>query len=665
MLGRSSARRLVGYRSAFLPNNNRYFHLSFFWLNSKTNQESGNDSLSRQKLKLKVEDPLLEENAKQYKFPQFEDSGAKNESSQSEFNKRYELVERMKALIFGIVCVGGVIGIYQAYQYRSQLKYLLFHEYDLSAFKESYEELQRKKNKSKKQEFFMVTNKNDTSVPGLYVCGNNEYYTLDPKDRETKAITKFKRFDFFDGKFLKDLKISKTSGAAIDENGNLYQWGKGFDNDATEPRITLQNQKLSKVTISNQALYLLTERGEVLYIPESFENQLKISSNPSIFKKIGFFKSKPILNFSKLQIPNIAKDEKITDFQSGLQHLLLLTNKGRVFSLATGFKPIDKSYGQFGLPTLSQFDPVPPPNKVFELKNLNTFKSHLPTGEKTIENRFIKQIACGDNHSLALDNLGSIWAWGKNTFGSLGKNVNYDTEIIPFPSKIDLVNDHFKRNELPQCIDIHAGGDSSFATFTSTDIYNLFQKSLADPTKLVDMKNLTSNQKFKLLYLSWGHGLNGELGVGHFIHAQADPLKIKNLADLKDFNENTNVMETIGIKHWSTGQTHTALTLNNNDVLVWGSNEFGQLGNGKRIKVGAPATVPKIVEPLNESTENAENKKYAKTIKMNNDRLQLLSNVDQKNSVQFKNLKGKKINKDIEQVLVAGDESSAIYYRKL
>ncbi len=36
----------------------------------------------------------------------------------------------------------------------------------------------------------------------------------------------------------------------------------------------------------------------------------------------------------------------------------------------------------------------------------------------------IQQIAAGNDHSLALDDQGTLWAWGKNDEGQLGTEVN-------------------------------------------------------------------------------------------------------------------------------------------------------------------------------------------------------------------------------------------------
>jgi len=121
------------------------------------------------------------------------------------------------------------------------------------------------------------------------------------------------------------------------------------------------------------------------------------------------------------------------------------------------------------------------------------------------------------------------------------------------------------------------------------------------------------------------------------VHGTYEPKKIKVLNDVKEFNEMTNKLEKIKVKAWTVGRNHSIVTLENNDVYVWGDNEYGQLGNGKRIRAGAPSTIPLLLEP--------ENNKKMKFAKFNN-RLQLLDN-------------GK-----FHQEIVAGRDTTAIVYKK-
>ena len=47
----------------------------------------------------------------------------------------------------------------------------------------------------------------------------------------------------------------------------------------------------------------------------------------------------------------------------------------------------------------------------------------------------IKAIAAGGGHSLALDNNGTVWAWGDNEYGQLGNGTN---SLAPQPVPVQV-----------------------------------------------------------------------------------------------------------------------------------------------------------------------------------------------------------------------------------
>ncbi|GME95923.1 unnamed protein product [Ambrosiozyma monospora] len=227
---------------------------------------------------------------------------------------------------------------------------------------------------------------------------------------------------------------------------------------------------------------------------------------------------------------------------------------------------------------------------------------------------------------------------------------------------------HFKKGELAQCLNIAAGGDTAYASLVASDIYKLFEEKLKDSTKSggsLDLPVLPSasisssntdgngsagveSQK-ELSHFAWGHGLKGELGVGHFVHGVSEPNKIKSLNGLKEYNEKTGQTEVMGVKNWSVGKNHVVVTLANGDVYCWGDNEYGQLGNGKRFRAAVPLVVPSLLEPAVDGDDGVKDGKKLKkkfTARKANDRLNLKSE------------------KNWEMVAVAGVDTSAIYYKK-
>lgn len=55
----------------------------------------------------------------------------------------------------------------------------------------------------------------------------------------------------------------------------------------------------------------------------------------------------------------------------------------------------------------------------------------------------IIQVACGDSHTLALDEEGTVFAFGQNSYGQLGSGIDWDDYLEPlklkFPEKIDYI----------------------------------------------------------------------------------------------------------------------------------------------------------------------------------------------------------------------------------
>lgn len=95
----------------------------------------------------------------------------------------------------------------------------------------------------------------------------------------------------------------------------------------------------------------------------------------------------------------------------------------------------------------------------FQLQNINCIKDvKSPQFEEIIT---AKEIACGDDHTLVLDNLGDIWSFGLNLNGQLGLGNNKENSL---PKKIQK----FSNNKINSII---SKGDISFAITENGDCY--------------------------------------------------------------------------------------------------------------------------------------------------------------------------------------------------
>jgi alpha-tubulin suppressor-like RCC1 family protein len=138
-------------------------------------------------------------------------------------------------------------------------------------------------------------------------------------------------------------------------------------------------------------------------------------------------------------------------------------------------------------------------------------------------------IAAGDFHSLALKADHSLWAWGDNTGGQVG-NGSVVPGIQPVPARIGADIDWNA---------IAAGGVHSVALKTNHTLW------------------------------AWGSNAAGQLGNGTNIDAVA-PVQIVLPAPF--INTDWNVV--------AAGRVHTVALKTNGTLWAWGSNIFGQLGDG-------------------------------------------------------------------------------------
>lgn len=206
----------------------------------------------------------------------------------------------------------------------------------------------------------------------------------------------------------------------------------------------------------------------------------------------------------------LASGTKVTQVRQGCSFTVALTSTGSVLTWG------DNSFGQLGNGTSGGRSTVP-------------VKVSLPSGTK------VTQVRAGCLHALALTSTGRVLAWGYNFFGQLGDGLNTDSNVPVFV-------------DMPQGVKVKA--------ITAGQFFNL---ALASNGTAV---------------FSWGDNRHGQLGNG------------------TQTNSNTPVLVTLG------GVTLTTLTATFADslavttqgqVLVWGDNGLGELGDNLAL---ADATTP-------------------------------------------------------------------------
>ncbi|PMD67356.1 mitochondrial protein-like protein Fmp25 [Hyaloscypha bicolor E] len=434
--------------------------------------------------------------------------------------------------------------------------------------------------------------------PGVYCWGSNSGKLIYDSDEPNIKLPR--RLPFFDGKLLRDLKLDRNFGAAITENGDLLQWGTGYSASTLEPTPTLRGKDLVKLAISRDRILALSSRGQVYSIPASQVDQIE-GQKPSENSWIPFWKGRSNISHRKVNPSNLAWGEKISDISSGLEHCLLLTSKGRVFSAASGTEDFPTK-GQLGIPGLTWTTrPEGAYDQPHEISTLRGFE--------------IVKIVAGDYHSLVVDNQGRVFAFGDNSLGQLGFDCNPEAPTVDAPSLLAIDRLYKGTNMVPRVTDVAAGGVNSFFTVDATRIAGQGEE---DPRGI---GRITADT------WSCGQGIWGGLGNGRWTHVQSTPTKIKALSGLFEYDEVKNAVVPIRLAHLSVGSTHMSAVMSNishvgasdrssehdtnwgADVLWWGGNEYYQLGTGKRNNVNNPVYIaPLDVEADKEKGRREEHR---------------------------------------------------------
>lgn len=540
----------------------------------------------------------------------------------------WERIERIKGMGAGALAIVSIISVYlfvMNYKYlRAYVNNKLNFDIDDSKVKDLNDPQENMKNSERLLErllaelgpLFKQELANSDETPGLYLFGG--------------AANKLpSRVKGFNGMYLRDVQIQKDYVVAVDESGKVFHYSRKLQ----EPVQILLPHKISSVVLSGENIYYLSQKQNEIFCGP------KLDAN---FSSKGWFSSGQAYAFDTIKTDSFERGEKIKLLSAGVSHLLILTTKGRLFGASTGLSPVNK--GQYALPKYSPYaeNPDVPVHEAFELTNLNNEIVTDKLGTKSVRRRTFSSIASGKDHNIASETNGNIWTWGENSYGQCGKEIS---DLLPLPRLAFTLNDlkGMLKYSLPGK---GAAGDFSVAQVYSTDETSFIRMYYTDQAV---------PQNDQELLLSFGAGIKGQLGTSRFVHVSAKPTVIKSLVGLTEYNELLKGVLNIGIKSISAGGNHVFVTLNNEghkDVLVFGDNESGQFGNGKTVKSAKPLQLPKLIEPSDfDGDETKAKKKLAR--KLNDVSTRRLQLVD-----------GTINGKNVEQVVVAGTDGSAIFYHR-
>ncbi|MFJ8018579.1 hypothetical protein [Streptomyces sp. NPDC096339] len=158
----------------------------------------------------------------------------------------------------------------------------------------------------------------------------------------------------------------------------------------------------------------------------------------------------------------------------------------------------------------------------------------------------VKGIAAGRNHNLAVRTDGRAYAWGRNAHGQLGNGMSGNDVQSSVPVEV---------TDLTNVTGVAAGGEHSLAVLTDGTVR------------------------------TWGYNVFGQLGNG------ADADSSTPVVVCAPGQTNCTANPLTGVRSLAAGEGHSLAALTDGTVRSWGFNGSGQLGNGTNTATSLPVQV--------------------------------------------------------------------------
>jgi len=275
--------------------------------------------------------------------------------------------------------------------------------------------------------------------------------------------------------------------------------------------------------------------------------------------------------FSPVDITNkfdFESGETIVQLDFGYTHSTLLTSFGNVYTWG------NNATGQLGNNTIVNSS-IP----------INITSFFMLEGEEKIVD-----ISLGYVHSLALSSTGDVFAWGNNPYGQIG---NGTTNLYIAPHNI---TDNLILNSNETVTDVTAGEYHSALITSQGRIYTWGRNhygQIGNNTTVNQLLPIDITSAFDLV----GTDLITQVSLGN---AYSMAVTESNKFFIWGSLTNGSITETLNDNYLepheltqellmtlldqeveiSSGATHSAILSSNGEILIWGMNSKGQLGNG-------------------------------------------------------------------------------------
>ncbi|KAJ1663422.1 hypothetical protein EV178_005018 [Coemansia sp. RSA 1646] len=390
--------------------------------------------------------------------------------------------------------------------------------------------------------------------PGLYLTGSNEHGLIDPL-HPSSGIGYKAAVPGLEGKLLRSAAFSKTHAAAVDTEGNLYQWGTGFvgGNLPHKPVCTLQDSAIREIAASNAYVAVLDSKSRMRILRG--DNGLTDHMPAATSAPTGFVEFEPRLGWR----------EHVVSVSAGENHLAATTSSGNVYTCSLGANGNDRhQLGHGAADTPSDVKP-------FVLKRIQS------------KHRFSSAV-CGGRHTLLQTTGGEIYGCGANDFGQLA--------IGPYTKDNATVRQLTPLRKLwtNSIFDKDSAHAERIAASAATSYVQIREGS---DRKLV----------------SFGRGIDGQLGNGNLTHMQGTPVVVSALSGRQEHDPASQKQQPLGTRSMSASGDHIVVVCDNqsnasldrsgnsvgkyplygHDVLVWGNNASGQCIPDRKHRFSVPA----------------------------------------------------------------------------
>ncbi|XP_027983529.2 X-linked retinitis pigmentosa GTPase regulator isoform X1 [Eptesicus fuscus] len=233
----------------------------------------------------------------------------------------------------------------------------------------------------------------------VYAVGGNNEGQLglgDTEDRNTFHLIEF----FTSQHHFKQLSAGSNTSAALTEDGKLFMWGEN-----SEGQIGLNNicnvYFPHEVTVGKPIAWISCGYYHSAFV--TMEGELYTFGEPE-YGKLGLPKQLLMNHKVPQLVPGIP--EKVIQVACGGGHTVVLTEKA-VYTFGLG------QFGQLGLGTF-------------------VFETMEPKIIKSVKDHKITSIACGENHTALITDIGRMYTFGDGRYGKLGLGMeNFTNQFVP------------------------------------------------------------------------------------------------------------------------------------------------------------------------------------------------------------------------------------------